>query len=435
MSGGFETASGFPGAADPQGFVFVSYRQSDGTRHARAAAWLLRACGLPVWRDREDLVPGDTNRRLDEALEAGVSAALLLVTVDIADSSVVREVELPRLLALERDPNFMLALGNTVRGAGSRLDYEAPDLLLRQPAGTLKRLLQEPAHTRAGLKALARALLLHRVQRRPAGPGAPLTIDIQTRSVPHAGDPIKADLTMRIRPPRTGSLPHPSGLKDLVVSLTLLPEALSASGASTVRIVGGAHLSIAMALGAAMPGTLVGRVDVEDTEGAMWSGGAVSKQEDVPLLVSAGNGAGPGRPTGQRRQVLVYLDLREGSSDGAYKQLLAEQGENFDAWVHLRAARQGPLDPASSEALVAEIAQYIRDLSGRHDNAEVHLLPRCPFPVALLLGRMLNTLCTTVYEWDDDERDRNQDHRPRYLPTLRLRLGAAEGPIDDVLLT
>ena len=58
---------------DPLGPVFISYRQSDGTDVAVGLAWALRAAGVPVWHDQTDLPPGDTNRRLAQALASGLS--------------------------------------------------------------------------------------------------------------------------------------------------------------------------------------------------------------------------------------------------------------------------------------------------------------------------------------------------------------------------
>ncbi|PWJ54309.1 TIR domain-containing protein [Quadrisphaera granulorum] len=91
---------------DPRGPIFISYRQSDGAATAAALAWTLRAAGMPVWHDATDLPPGDTNERLAQALQSGLSGAVLLVTPEIQKSM----VELPRLLELEQDPNFVLVL-------------------------------------------------------------------------------------------------------------------------------------------------------------------------------------------------------------------------------------------------------------------------------------------------------------------------------------
>ena len=90
----------------PRGPVFLSYRHSDGAELAVALAWALRSAGVPVWLDRSDLPPGDTERRLEEAMQSGLSGAVLLVTPDIGASSVIKNIELPHLLALEAQGAF-----------------------------------------------------------------------------------------------------------------------------------------------------------------------------------------------------------------------------------------------------------------------------------------------------------------------------------------
>ena len=86
-----------PSAVNPRGPVFIPYRQSDGFILAEDVAWALRAAGVPVWHDKSDLFPGDTNLRLEEALSSGLSGAALLTTPEIGLSGPVRVFELPRL--------------------------------------------------------------------------------------------------------------------------------------------------------------------------------------------------------------------------------------------------------------------------------------------------------------------------------------------------
>ena len=86
-----------PSAVNPRGPVFISYRQSDGLKLAEDVAWAMRGAGMPVWHDKSDLLPGDTNLRLEAALSSGLSGAALLTTPEIALSHVVRKTELPRL--------------------------------------------------------------------------------------------------------------------------------------------------------------------------------------------------------------------------------------------------------------------------------------------------------------------------------------------------
>ncbi len=100
---------------DPAGPIFISYRQSDGTELAQRLDRFLRAGGLVPWRDLVDLPPGETARRVHEAFDEGISAAVLLVTPEIEHSNFVPEEELPALLDLEREPHdFSLSILNTI---------------------------------------------------------------------------------------------------------------------------------------------------------------------------------------------------------------------------------------------------------------------------------------------------------------------------------
>lgn len=425
------------GKIDPRGPVFVSYRHRDGAATAAEAAWLLRAVGVPVWHDQSDLPPGDTNERLSQALASGLSGGLLLVTPDIALSSVVRTIEAPELLALEKDLVFVLAVGNTIRLPNDHLDYDAPDDLLGLPRGTLKRLKQHPADSRGGLAKIAREIVLHRVACL-ALPGVSddpgvLHVSVQTRSVPHADDADEADLSIRLRPATTGRLPSRDGLLDLMEVLLLLPEAVTMRAPRTVRVTGRAHLTVAFAFGSALPATLVGAVEVLGSDGTLWRTGTVSTPVGAaPFTRVEGRGAGEVKPTGTAKHVLAYVDLLPDLSNAAYSRLLAERSD-FDAWLHVRPIADGPLGPTTAGSLITEVASRLRKLSQEHDNAHLHLALRAPFPVAVLLGRLLNTMRITAYEWDHAP-DGDTDARPRYVPTLVVAATTAKGPISAVLL-
>lgn len=98
-----------PRGVDSHGPVFLSHRRSDGGPLAHELAWELRGIGVPVWHDLTDLPPGDTRRRLEEALGGGLSGSVLIVTPEIQDSEVVREIELPWLIDLEEHSEFTFA--------------------------------------------------------------------------------------------------------------------------------------------------------------------------------------------------------------------------------------------------------------------------------------------------------------------------------------
>ena len=382
-----------PGTVDPRGPVFLSYRHSDGLTLATDIAWALRAAGVPVWHDQSDLPPGDTDRRLAEALGSGLSGALLLVTPEIAQSRVVREIELPRLFGLAEDAAFTLSVLSVIKGGADELDYDAPDRLLSQPAGTLKRLDQQPADGARQRADAAGAQCRRRMQAirgEVEATGNVITVDVQTRIPPFAAR-VDADLVLRLRPPIDGDRrPNRHGLDDLSLFLGDLPHLLAFAGAEHARIRGGAHLSVAYAIGAALPTTLIGRIEVVDTGGALWalSGQAPAPNESSPLLSveSVSTGAA------SSGAILVYMDLLPTPSDAAFADLVSDHADTFGAAVHVRSVRSGNLRSEKAAALVGEASQVIRGLSGQYHARDVHLLLRCPWTVALLLGRTLNTL-------------------------------------------
>jgi len=424
---------------DPYGPSFISYRQSDARPIAVELSWLLRAAGVPVWHDDTDLPPGDTESRLREAFAAGIAGATLIVTEEVAESNVVRTLELPALLAREPNPQFLLTIANTIRTEQGGLDYSAPDTLLQQPRGTLKRVRQDEGDQRAGLLKIVRDALRHRLLSTSRSEPGVLLIDMQTRSVPVARPLTGADLNIRTRPPANTRLPHREGLRDLADGLVFLPEAVSLTGARTVCVSGGAHLCAAFALGAALPATLVGDLQVLDNTGQRWAAPTIASPPSGPATVEeAGHGNGA-HPAPGRARVLLYVDLLPTRNDPAYTRFLEESGDDFAAWVHLRPATPGVLQTSTASELVADLAHRIRELSAQHGNAEAHLLLRCPFPIAVLLGRLTNTLRVVVYEWNDDDpaqddSDEGADLRPRYVPALQVRATASTSPIQQVLL-
>lgn len=429
----FEPLGPLPdGAVRGDGPVFISYRQWDGTPQAESLENLLRAAGLVVWRDRTDLRPGTTTERLEQALTAGLSAGVLVVTPDIVDSVIVRERELPRLLQLDGDPAFSLCIANAVaRGIGSKCDYDAPDRLLRlAPARTLADKKQANMLDQSGEIEIVRDLLMHRIeQRKPAihEAGRDFTIRVQSRPAPYASDADQSDLHIRIKSPNDGRLPSPKGLEYLRRALPLTSDAVYAAGSPRVRISGGAHLSIGLALGAALPETKFGNVAVVDNKGNAWKSTTPDddprttrlKVDDVhPALVS--NAHAPDR-------VAIFVTLTADPDRTAFDRLVNDDAQGFSAVEILSVEGSEHIDPREAARLSMELGQRIRRLSASRGRSEVHLAFHGPFTVAVLLGRHLNTLRTVVYEWDCDT-----SSGPSYKPVIALVPGTTAGPITDV---
>lgn len=423
------------GAVRPDGAVFISYRQSDGSPQAESIENLLRAAGLVVWRDHTDLRAGTTTDRLEQALTQGLSAAVLVVTPDIVHSDIVRERELPRLLQLDEDPAFSLCIANKTARAGSdtRCDYGAPDRLLRlAPSRTLADKKQSNMLQASGESEIVRDLLMHRVeQRKPAihSQNRAFTIRVQTRPAPFAMDAGEDDLHIRIRAASDGRLPLREGLQLLQTTLPLTSDAVYAASAQTVRIFGGAHLSVALALGAALPETKIGNVEVVDTRGAQWTSAESGDDPLISELHTQPVDLEQAQTPDSHDRVAIFLSLTASPDQTAFEQLLHESSDGFAAAAVISVAGEDRLDPREAARLSTAAAQQIKALAAHSGRAEVHLAFHGPYTMALLVGRYLNTLRTVVYEWDGAT-----PGRPCYTPALVLEPGVSSGPITEILL-
>jgi hypothetical protein len=378
---------------DPDGAVLVSYRQSDGSELAHQVAWSLRGCGLPVWRDRDDLLPGDFETRIEQAFDSGLSAAVIVITPEIGKSGVIREIELPRLLELHRrQPRFSLAVVSAIVTEGGRLEYEAPGRLLGRDARRLAKAKQYQA-SEDGVASVAVEMARRRMgEYRRLGVKA-LAIDVQSRVEPQASD-ARAGLVVRHRPADPPARCPPSDVFRTARGLfAAAPQLLSASGAREVAIVGGAHLSLAFGYGVAFPMVRHIPVSITDQFGTWRSD--VAAALPFELNVDAVD-ISPGTGT-----VAVYVDVASSRGDRS----------TFDRWladhrseVHRRVVvlgDQSVLAPEAGQALADCIANEIRANALSLGHHHVALFLRASFAVTVLLGRLLNTLRITLYEWDD----------------------------------
>ena len=132
---------------------------------------------------------------------------------------------------------------------------------------------------------------------------------------------------------------------------------------------------------------------------------------------------------------LVYVDLLPTRSDPAFDRLVegpflagSPVYSTSDRWL------KGTCSPEDAGAIVSETSHAIRQAASRSETSEVHLLLRCPWTVALLLGRTLNTIRVSLYEWEDGPDDSDRLVATRYLPSLVVRSGAGGNPIEKVVL-
>lgn len=387
---------------DPFGSVFISYRASDGHEAAAGLAWILRATGIPVWHDDSDLPPGDTKRRLHEALASGLSGGLLVVTPEIRRSSVVRQVEVPKLIDLAEHTEFSLAIANLIQRPDGNPDLDAPDRLLPAPRSwrhlwrrtkRLRGLKQYRAATDEDRQALGRELARARMARYRITGSQVLTLHIQTRTVPSA-TVVERGLVVRLCPPSLPRRRPPATIWSAYAAfLQHLPQLVAEAGTKRVRVDGGAHLSVACALGVALPTTCSVDVEIADRNGDIWYGSSDADAQAIAVEETAlrqGQGIG------------VFVDLVPGSPPNTAWQDTVEDGrERWSAWVRIGLAHDANLEPAVGGRVVVAVSEAIRRLAGKAATNHVDLYLRCPFPVAILLGRTLNTLELRLYELEE----------------------------------
>jgi SMODS-associated and fused to various effectors sensor domain len=122
--------------------------------------------------------------------------------------------------------------------------------------------------------------------------------------------------------------------------------------------------------------------------------------------------------------VAIFIDLvptdPRGDAFGAH---LTRHPDCYAAILRLLPAQRSRLVPAAGAAIVTELTQRIRACAAEAGTHRVHLFLRTPFPVAVLLGRALNTLEVTLYEWEDSS------DPPSYIQTATVASGRGGGPV------
>lgn len=403
---------------DPLGPVFISYRSSDGADLAVKMARALRCAGAPAWHDQDDMPPGDTRTRLQEAIAGGLSGVVLLATPELKDSSVVRDVELPELLRLHADPDFIFVIASTMEKTGKpgHLDFEAPDRLLSQPPGTLSSLKQYPLLDPDACEKVAERIVRRRMDSHRRLGEETLTIDLQTRLVPQAFTNQTA-LVVRTPPPKDGlRAPSPEAWPPLRSFLAALPALVEASGAKRVLLRGGAHLSAAFAVGAALPTTGRWPLVVEDQNQIVWE--LLETGTPAELSLEENSTGSPRKPVAVLVDLVPTLPPTDAFGDFLDLGLI-----DHSALLRIRLAQPRRLVPEEIGVTITIIADLVRDFAGRHETNEIHLFLRSSFPSAILLGRLFNTLRITLYELEDGV------GRPRYLPAIAVSPGRGGGPI------
>lgn len=414
-----------PYIPDPSGPIFISYRWDDGTAHAKDAARRLRASGVPVWLDRDDLPPGETDTRLEEALASGISGALLIATPEVGirkPHDAIHDIEAPLIMdTLAKARDFTLVVLNTEARSPGKVDRDAPNRLYGR--SDLAGITQYSAVDRS-IDKMGRALAIDRMSKLRSARGAdPLTIDLQTRVAGMAAAHT-ADLIFRTIPPTTGRIPSREVFEDLQTFLAWLPSAVATEHALEVALVGGAHLTAAFALGAglAQPSGIPLVVRATDRQDWRLSDAAFAWRDRLPLIGKAPR-ARDLRWRGDGKALGVLIDLVPTAAAPTFREHLSEHRDEFARGTFIDSSRL--LTPENGPMVVREVAELVRALASKWPG-ELHVFLRTPWVAAALLGALLNTVRLTLYEWD------NSVVPPRYEKTITVAAGLGGGPITDI---
>jgi hypothetical protein len=279
---------------------------------------------------------------------------------------------------------------------------------------------------------IVRDLLMHRIeQRKPMirEEGRAFTLRMQTRAASSALDTGEDDLYVHLAASSSGRLPSRTSLKYLQTTLPLISDAVYAAQAKCIRISGGAHLSAALALGAALPETRFGHVEVIGADGNVWKSSADDRYVCYDNLHIRKIQTGLCVEKETSRRVAVFVTLTPAPDYTAFEHMLQDATKTFAEVEIISIEGEDRINPLEGGNLSSVIARQIKLFASEQGRPEVHLAFHGPCAMAVLIGRYLNTLRTVVYEWDD-----GITGIPCYKPSVILESSVKDGPIVKVLM-
>jgi hypothetical protein len=425
---------------DPYGPVFISYRHSDGKSIADRVSTLLKSVGVPVWIDSEAMQVGHIEKRVNRAIEQTISGAIVISTEDTARSDVISKNEVPGLLRLlDNDPTFPICIINVNDKDAVRegLDYSAPDRRmrtvtvesdLRGPLSSIKQfgVEEEDLIALVGAMATERVKRIHQACQEKDDRIVRLGLYSWEESVDHASSGNHLDL--RLAAPKAGDRFNREALKTFKDTLKETRKAVESVSPSVLQVEGRAHLFLAFVLGAQFPETFVKRAIVRQS-GENWGRENNGDQNESFLHLTDQRVCN--ESSAGRARVAVYLDLVAGRLDSAFTSFVEANKEKISYSARIGMREPGQIDPNDGARIAREASNLIRDLSSPHGSsshgaAHIDLMMRCPLPLAFLIGRNVNTLSFTVYEYE-----RNKD---RYVPMLDVDTFNRSNVITKVLV-
>jgi hypothetical protein len=401
---------------DPRGCCFLSYRRvraeevSDLDRR-------LRRRGIPVWVDISDLGPGSTEDQIRDALrDPSCSSAVAWITPEVADSLVIRRVEVPtivqRINASEGFFGVFVAAGglsyaDAARVAAKNLGVDDLRFWNQHKIGSNPATLDE-------IVGVADLVLEQRLTRIAAGVprNGEVRIGMWVRQAPPATD--HGDLELDWSESFRGRVATSGAWEaELLPALSSVQRAVARHLTDRVVVVHGhPTLAVATAIGRAFPAVAATAVGWEqrsdDGRRERWSLHEARSESGFVVRSRAVD------PSGEGLAVLVSVLTDVSGAIGATNGLPAMR-----AVVEVTPAdgRTRPrLTAGGARQLAGDIADAVRatrtDYIGM---SQIHLFMAAPAGLAMLLGQLLNAVGPIiVYEHVD------ADAVGHYRPEVRL---------------
>jgi SMODS-associated and fused to various effectors sensor domain/TIR domain len=390
---------------DPRGRTFISYRRTRAAEVSELAR-RLKARGIPQWIDISDLGPGSTEEQIIDALDdPNCASGIAWLTPEVADSAVIRRVEIPRLVQRAGRGDGFFA----VMAVAGGLEYENVAQVAAENLGTadlrfwnLHKIEGDPAPAEE-LDRLADIVLRHRLAAVLAATpaDAPLSVGFWVRREPpqndHPGLQLDWHETFSGRTATTGAWDTA-----LLPALRSVHREVGRSFAER-RIVVHGHptLATAFALGRAFSAVSGLSLAFEqmglDGSRFLWS---LSEPHQASGFVVRSHGADP---AGGGLAVLVSV-MHDASLAFRATSALPPMRAAIEVDPAGDGGR-GQLTPGGAVDLANEIAEAIRTGRSQYQGVRtIHLFLACPAGLAVMLGQLLNAVGPiTVYEHVDED--------------------------------
>ena len=403
---------------DPTGRVFISYRRTR-LDEIRLLIKALHDRGVPTWQDLANIGMGQGEEQLRETLaDLLISGAILWLTPDVADQTMMRMVELPAII--ERSRRDVLFFAQLVAAGG--LDYAGVSKLGKGAtpydlgAFNLNEVKADPIEAKEAA-AVARITLGHRIAilHKYLAPDQPLQIDIYS-GTPSPFEPGKAlivDWTQRFesgRKPNDGAwdeflLP---ALKDILEVVRV-----QAPGRS-IEFRGLLSLPGAVALGCVFMETCGVEISwrPRQTPDQLWNIRVLRENSDFSFSLK------PDTFDGHDLAVLVSVDndvtpaftLSTSHLNIEFRAIAQIANPNFS----LDVTRFNISSPGQAADIACVVRQAIVSACNKFSEIRrAHLFMAVPAGLAMMIGQLTNT-CVAVQTY---EFDRN---RKCYTPSVLL---------------